>query len=82
MSKYVVIDIPVVCRNMSTESDGRRRKEERMEYVGIKICMILVSISCTGAGIGIILHAWWLRELVNKQTELTQQLKELKRQLL
>lgn len=53
-----------------------------MELITIKICMILTSISCTGAGIGIILHAWWLKELVNKQTELSQQLKELKRQLL
>jgi len=53
-----------------------------MEYAGIKICMILVSISCAGAGIGIIYNAWWLRELVKEQADLRQQLKELKRQLL
>ena len=61
---------------MSTEADGRRRKEEHMEYA------ILVSIPCALSAIGIIYNAWWLRELVKEQADLRQQLKELKRQLL
>lgn len=53
-----------------------------MEFISIKICLMLLAASGIGAGIGIISLAIWLRSLSKREMELSQQLKELENQLL